>query len=283
MFTVMALVSYSAATTVIRGATGRALGTIVASHDAQVVVRWTPRDGAQRDDVVALAGTAPAPGTRTEVAYDPARPSPPLVPGAAVLAAADRAVSTVALIAAIMIVVVGAGGWQLVSRRRAADRPGHRAAARRMRVQSGLSTRSYLETESAPQRWIPVHFDPVLVGLASPTTVLLHGDPLRDRLVVASVDGHVLWPSGPVRTSEPRGRRIDNPSRPDDTAAERADRLARLSRQLRADLPLVVPAPFVGLLWVYVAGDGFLAWLSTSVLFAVLALWWAALRGSDPS
>jgi hypothetical protein len=157
-----------------------------------------------------------------------------------------------------------------------------------VRWQQGLSTRSYLETDASPQRWIPVHFDPVLVGLPAPVTARLHGDPLRDRLVAATVPGPdgtqvPLVPSGPVRISEPRGHRTDNPSRPDATVEQRAAALGRLTRQLRADLPLVVPAPFVALLWTYVDRGGLLTWVAATALIASLGLWVGALRGSDPS
>jgi hypothetical protein len=56
-----------------------------------------------------------------------------------------------------------------------------------------------------------------------------------------------------------------------------------MRRQLRADLPLVVPAPFVGLLWTYVGRGGLNTWLEVTALIAALSLWLATLRGSDPS
>jgi hypothetical protein len=92
-----------------------------------------------------------------------------------------------------------------------------------------------------------------------------------------------LVPSGPVRITEPRGHRTDNPSRPDATVGVRSAALGRLSRQLRADLPLVVPAPFIGLLWTYVDRGGLLTWVAATALVASLGLWTGALRGSDPS
>jgi hypothetical protein len=156
-----------------------------------------------------------------------------------------------------------------------------------VRWQAGLATRSYLETDTHPTRWIPVHFDPVLVGLPSPTVVRLHGDPLRDRLVAATVRGpdgdRPLVPSGQVRLTEPRGHRTDNASRPDATVGARAAARARMRRQLQADLPLVVPAPFLGLLWTYVDRGGFSTWAAVTALAAALGLWLAAVRGSDPS
>jgi hypothetical protein len=149
---------------------------------------------------------------------------------------------------------------------------------RRVRVQSGLLTRSWLELD-APPRWIPVHFDPILVALPAPTTVALHGDPQGRGLVAAEVDGVWLDPSGPIRATEPRGRRIDSPAIPD------ADALGDISwrRQLRADAVLLTPAPVVGLLWVFLDGGGLLTWTCATTLTAALAFWWAALRGTDPT
>ncbi|QYN36907.1 hypothetical protein K1T35_06480 [Pseudonocardia sp. DSM 110487] len=263
--------------------TGRTVGTISAVDGSRVEVRWTPEHGTERTDLVELAGSAPPVGTRTEVAYDPAAPGTPLVPGAAVLADADSELGTLYLAGTVAAVVVVVGGWQLLSRRQAAARTGRSLTVRRVRVQSGLVARSWLETETAPHMWIPVHFDPVLVGLRSPATVRVHGDPLHDRLVAVDVDGQMLHPSGPVRAREPRGRRTDNPAAPDESTIERMARLARLHRQFRADLPLLLPAPFVALLWTYIDGGGIGTWSGTTALLAASGLWFAALRGSDPS
>jgi hypothetical protein len=264
-------------------AIGRTFGTVTAVEGDAVVVSWSaPRIG-RRVDVVELAGTAPPVGTRTEVAYDPADPSRPLVPGAALLARADRALSALVLAGTVAGIVLAVGAWQLVSRGRAAGLPVRSVPVRRVRVQAGLLQRSWLETQTVPPRFVPVHFDPVLVGLPAPADVRLHGDPLRDRLVAAEVDGRLLHASGPVRRAEPAGRRIDNPSRPDGSAPERAARLAPLGRQLLADLPLLLPAPLIALLWTWVDGGGPPSWAALTLLMGALGLWVAALRGSDPS
>ncbi|MEJ3656645.1 hypothetical protein WEH80_27170 [Actinomycetes bacterium KLBMP 9759] len=253
-----------------------------------LVLRWTPTGGVERLDPVELAGTPPPSGTVTEVAYDPADPRRPLVPGAALLATADAALGTIHLAATVALLVVATGAWQLVSRRRAARRPTRTLTARRVRIQNGMLGRSWLETESRPQRWIPVHFDPVLVTLPSPAEVRVRGDPLTDRLVAVEIDGRLLHPSGPVRATEPRGRRRDNPgpshgAPPDAASVERAARLAPLRRRLQADLPLVLAAPVGAALWAYVDGGGLPTWAGTTALLAAAALWVAALRGSDPS
>jgi hypothetical protein len=283
---VLALVAGTALATASRElatVTGRTVGTISAVDGNRVEVRWTPEGGTERTDPVELAGSAPPVGTRIEVAYDPDAPGAPLVPGSAVLADADTELGTLYLAATVAALVVAVSGWQLLSRRHAAARPARSVPVRRVRVQSGLIARSWLETETAPRRWIPVHFDPVLLGLRSPATVRVHGDPLRDRLVAVDVEGRVLHPSGPVRAREPRGRRTDNPSAPDAATLQRMTRLTPLRRQFRADLPLLLPAPLVALLWTYVDGGGAGTWAAATALLAALALWLAALRGSDPS
>jgi hypothetical protein len=262
----------------VTGATARAHGEVIHSAGRSVEIRWSAT-GEQRIDTVALAVPAPPVGTRTEVAYDPRDPAAMFIPGSAELAAVDRAASGMAFSGLVGAVVLVTAGWQVISRRRLGGRPGRPTQVRRVRVQSGLLTRSWLELDSPP-RWIPVHFDQVLVTLPSPTSVQLHGDPQRRALVAAEVDGTWLHPSGPLRVNEPRGRRIDSPARPD---ALRSTTIYGWRRQLQADAGLLTVAPIVGLLWVFLDGGGALTWVCATVLTAALALWWAALRGSDPS
>ena len=259
-------------------ATARAHGEVIGASDRTVEIRWSEA-GMQRTDTVALAVQAPPVGARTEVAYDPHDPSTVFIPGSTELATIDRAASGLAFSGLVAAVVLGTGGWQLISRRRLHHQAGQRGTVRRVRVQSGLLTRSWLELDSPP-RWIPVHFDPVLVTLPAPTSVQLHGDPQRHRLVAAHVGGTWLYPSGPVRVDEPKGPRIDNPARPDalPTTAVHGWR-----RQLRANAGLLTLAPIVGLLWAFLDGGGVLTWACATALIAAIALWWAAIRGSDPT
>jgi uncharacterized protein DUF3592 len=275
--------SFTAAAAQLQTATARTFGTIVASDGGRVELRWTPADGVERTDPVELAGAAPPVGTRTEVAYDPATPDRPLIPGAALLATADRALGALYLTATVAALVLVVGCWQLGTRRHAAARPTRQARVHRMRVQAGLVSRSWLETESTPRRFIPVHFDPVLVTLPSPATVAVHGDPLCHRLVAVTVDGRVLYPSGPVRSTEPRGRRSDNSSRPDEATVARAARLTSLRHQLRADLPYAIPAPIGAAIWTFTDGGGLDNWVFATALLSAFGIWLAAVRGSDPS
>jgi hypothetical protein len=230
-----------------------------------------------------LAITPPAAGTRTEIAYDPTHPDRAIVPGAAVLADADRAASGLAFAALVAVLVLTIGGWRLFSRSRLRHRPTSDVLVRRVRVQRGLITRSWLETESGPQRWIPVYFDPILVTLPAPAMVRVHGDIRCDHLVAAEVDGIVLYPSGRIRKTEPRGRRIDNPLEPDATTPVRAATANTLRRQFRTDAAAILPTPAVGLLWSVIDSSGFTGFLGATTVSAVMALWLLSLRGSDPS
>jgi hypothetical protein len=237
----------------------------------------------QGSATVQLDATPPASGAKVPVGYDPAEPSHAVIPGAATLIAADRSSGELLFItiaAALMLLVTLV---RFFSRLNLTKRPQVRVPVRRVRIQSGLMARSWLETEDIPRRWIPVYFDPILVTLPTPTTVSLFGDPRRHRLVAAVVNDVVLYPSGRVAKDDPRGRRVDNPSEIDDSVRARAVTARGLLRQLRTDIVLIVPAPIVGLLWAFLDGSGFWSWLGASVITAALALWLAALRGSDPS
>jgi hypothetical protein len=275
--------SFAAATAELGALTARAQAEVTGGGPTGAVVAWTLPSGRAVTATVPLAVHVPPPGTRVEVAYDPGRPDHAVVPGAALLAQADRAASGMTFAAVVALGVLGVSGGLVLSRSRLTRRPPTTLPVRRVRVQRGLITRSWLETERGPERWIPVYFDPVLATLPSPATVRVFGDPTVHRLVAAEVDGVRLYPSGAVRHTEPRGRRIDNPAVPDEHARERAGASASVRRQWRTDTALVVPAPFVGLFWAYLDGSGASGWLGATVVTAALALWWAAVRGSDPS
>jgi hypothetical protein len=220
-------------------------------------------------------------GVRTEVAYDPHEPSTVLIPGSSELAALDRASSGLAFSTVLAAAVLGTGAWQVFSRRQLRRRTPRVVLARRVRVQHGLLTRSWLEVESLP-RWIPVHFDPILLTLPAPARVQLYGDPERHRLIAAQVGDRWLYPSGAARIREPRGRRIDSPATPDAEALA-GTTVPGWGRQLRADAGLLTPAPVIGLLWAFLDGGGILTWACATVLSAAVGLWWAAIHGSDPT
>ncbi|MFC7613203.1 hypothetical protein ACFQV2_05860 [Actinokineospora soli] len=116
---------------------------------------------------------------------------------------ADRALSGLVFSALLSALTLGYALWLILSRLVLLRRPTTPLAVRRVRVQRGLLTRSYLETESTPRRWIPVHFDPALLTLPTPTTVEAHGNPRKHRLVAVRTGDTVLYPSGRVRPTEP--------------------------------------------------------------------------------
>ncbi|RJO77301.1 hypothetical protein D5S18_12980 [Nocardia panacis] len=147
---------------------------------------------------------------------------------------------------------------------------------RRVRQQHRLLSRTWLELrESGRSRWLPVYFDPALLALAeSPASV--------DRKTLRVGDIR-LYPSGRVRTTEPPGKLIDNPSRPDPEAAALGAKAARPTRRLLLDAQSAVAAPFFGLMWIYVIGGGLLTFVGAVCVAAAAAIWLSAVRGSDPS
>jgi hypothetical protein len=274
--------SWQAAQRQLAGLTARSTGEIVSVTTDVVRVRWQPPGGSARTSEVELSRQPPSAGSRTQVAFDPADPSRLTLPGSTLIATADGALADLACVAVVTAGLLVASAVRGGNAARAVRRPPRAVQLRRVRVQSGLISRSWLELEDPPQRWIPVCFDPVLVTLPSPSEVLLHGDARRDRWVAATIGGRWVYPSGTVRRVEPRGRRIDNPARPDADTARRA-REATLARHLRVDLVLALPAPVVGLLWAFVSGGGAASWAGATLVTAAVGVWAGAYRGSDPT
>jgi len=147
---------------------------------------------------------------------------------------------------------------------------------RRIRQQHRLLSRSWLElaTDDRP-RWLPVYFDPALVTLTDSTAEFGGG--------TVHLGTVRVYPSGPLRDREPIGRLHDNPTRPDPDGPGHAAASARLTRRLLLDTQFAVAAPFAGLLWVYVAGGGFPGFAGAATVAAGVCVWFAAIRGSDPS
>ncbi len=274
--------SWTGAQRDLAGLTARSVGEVVAVERDLVQVRWVPPGGPARTSVVELSGRPPPVGSRVQIAFDPADPSRLTLPGSATIATGNRALADLACVVVVAGGVLAAGGVRGVAAARAVRRPPRVVRLRRVRVQSGLLSRSWLELEDAPRRWFPVSFDPVLVTLPSPASVTVHGDPRHNRRVAVTIDGRPVYPSGPVRGVEPRGRRFDNPARPDADTARRAGE-ATLRRHLRVDLVLALPAPVAGLLWAFVSGGGLASFAGATVIAAAAGVWTGAYRGSDPT
>jgi hypothetical protein len=245
-----------------------------------LAVDFTDAAGAARTGLVELPRSLPVPvGARLTVAYDPAAPAGALVhtDGDAAHAAAGDVLFGLVLVALVLVVVTALTLARLLRRPRLRARPTTTAPATHVVASQGLLVRSWLElSTSAGRRWLPVHWTPELDRLAPDTRVTLHGDPDRDRLVLPVLAGAEVWPSGRLRSREPRGQLRQAPVVPD--AAELG-----MARQARADGVLPFLAPGLGLLWAYVDGSGLPGFLAATVLSAAVLFWLQQLLGSDPS
>ncbi len=273
------LAGYATAAGELRGMTARSTATVVRLDGDAAVIRFARPGGPDATATVAV-DVRPAPGSTLPVFYDPADPRRAAIRGATPLVTTDRtttyATATVVAAAGVLVVDV----LVLLTRfGRVGGGTRRTVPIRRVKVQRGLLTRSWLELETPTPSWLPVYFDPALIGLASPSVAELTGD----RRVLVRVGGTTFHPAGGLRTTEPRGRRLDNPAEPDADRAAAAARPVTLRRQLRADLPVLAVAPVVGVFWALVDGTGVAGWLAVTVLVAAFGFWWAALRGSDPS
>lgn len=266
-------VTYHRTTGALQTLTARATGTITGAAGGSAVIDWPGHPPL----AVPLTGAVPAAGTHTQIAYDPADPSDAIIPGATVLTDADRSQDGILFALLIAALVVLTDLWHLATRWQATRRPARDLTIRRISMRRGLMARTWLETED--DRWIPVHFEPAVLTLPAPTTARSHGE----RLIAVHIPGATLYPSGRTRHTEPPGRRTDSPTKPDAYTATRATTAARWRRQLRVDAALLAPAPLVGLLWSYLDDSGTCGWLGATAITAAVALWWAAIRGSDPS
>lgn len=252
--------------------------TVSSSVGGTATVTFTDGDGRARTVDLAVDG---APASPTTVAYDPADPTRAVLPQSPQVVSGDRATTHLAVLVLLAAVVVGVGLQRILTRARLRRSPPRLLRVRRVRQQHRLLSRSWIEVVgSTPVQRFPVYFDPVLVTLDSPAQVAVHG---TGALRALRADGRWIYPSGRVRTAEPKGQLIDNPSRPDAGARERAARSALLRRQLQVDGVLLAPAPFVGIFWVLLDGGGVTVWLAATFVTAALALWAASVQGSDPS
>ncbi len=180
------------------------------------------------------------------------------------------------LLAALVLIILGYTGFRVGYALRDTGGVDAGMTARRIRQQFRLVSRSWLEcTTDGRTLWVPVYFDPALMTL-TPARVETSGRTIH-------VDGLRVYPAGRSRDSEPVGRLVDNPSRPDPDAVELAATATRWPRRLLLDAQSAVVAPFVGLFWVYVAGGGTLAFVAVTVVAGTTVTWLSAVRGSDPS
>ncbi|WP_222192324.1 DUF3592 domain-containing protein [Modestobacter italicus] len=244
-------------------------------------VAFTDAGGTEREGRIELDRPLEVPvDAELTVRYDPDLPARGAVPvftdGDAAHAAVGDVVFGLVAIVLVLLVVGVLTLARLLGRPRLRTRPTTTVPATHVVVRQGLLVRSFLELDtSAGRRWLPVHWAPELDRLAPGTPVTVHGDPARARLVLPVVGGAEVWPSGRLRSREPRGEVRQAPVDPD--AAE-----VGLGRQARADGVLPFLAPFLGLLWAYVDGSGPRGFLVATALLAAVLFWVPQWLGSDP-
>jgi hypothetical protein len=262
-------------------ATAMVTGSGTTPDGRDLDVSFTDEQGRTRAGVIELPGPLDVPvGAHLPVRYDPGTPAgePALVhtDGDAASAAVRDVLFGLVLITLVLLVVAGLTGARLLRRPRLRRRPVTRVPATHVVVRQGLLLRSWLELETAAGlRWLPVHWAAELDRLPPGTRIAVHGDPARDRLVLPVADGAELWPSGRMRSREPRGelRQVAV----DPTATD-----VGLARQARADGVLPFLAPALGLLWAYVDGSGAGGFVVATALSAAVLFWLPQLLGSDP-
>jgi len=250
------------------GADGRGL-TVAFDDDA----------GRQRTGELELDRALDVPvGAALTVQYDPDDPGSGTVytDGDAAHAAVGDVVFGLVAVITVLLVVTALTVARLLGRPRLRSRPATTVPGTHVVVGQGLLVRSWLELETAVgRRWLPVHWAPELERMTPGTRLQVHGDPARAQRVLPVVGGTEVWPSGRLRSREPRGEVRQAAVVPD--AAE-----VGLARQARADGVLPFLSPALGLLWAYVDGSGPRGFLVATALAAAVLFWVPQWLGSDP-
>ncbi|HEV7870319.1 MAG TPA: DUF3592 domain-containing protein [Modestobacter sp.] len=258
-------------------ATVTAVGT--APDGRGLEVTFPAEDGTERTGMIELERALDVPvGAQLTVRYDPGAPSGSRVytDGDATSAAVSDVLFGLVVVVLVLLVTSAMTLARLVGRPRLRTRPVLRLTATHVVVRQGLLVRSWLELDSAGGlRWLPVYWAPELDRMPPNTRIEVCGDPARDRLVLPVVDGAEVWPSGRVRSREPRGDLRQ-------AAVDPAATDTGLARQARADGVFPFLAPVLGLLWAYVDSSGAPGFLVATALSAAVLFWVPQLLGSDP-
>ncbi len=266
----------------VREATGRATATVVSSGSGvdgrEVELRWTDDRGTERVSRVRASGGGAVPAGRTvSLRFDPADPSGPVYVSGDETSARLRDLAFGLVLTVLVVLVAVATGVVHIARRRAAERrPAEPLPVRYARSRRGVVQRSWLVvTEAGGDRWVPVHWDPVLTTLEPGARVPVHGRPGRDRVVVADVAGVPVWQAGRRRPTAPAGELT--------TAPAEAPPAIGLLRHLRSDGGLLAVAPLAGLLWAYLDGTGMAGWGAATAVAAGVLVWLPTVIGTDPT
>jgi hypothetical protein len=266
-----------AATSASTTATVTEVGT--APDGRGLVVTFPAEDGTERTGVIELQRALDVPvGAQLTVHYDPRAPngSPVYTDGDATSAAVSDVLFGLVVVVLVLLLASALTLARLLGRPRLRQRPAVRLTVTHVVVRRGLLVRSWLELDSsAGLRRLPVYWAPELDHMPPSTRIEVHGDPARDRLVLPVVDGTEIWPSGRVRSREPRGDLRQ-------AAVDPAAVDVRLARQARADAAFLLLAPVLGLLWAYVDSSGAAGFLVATALSAAVLFWVPQLLGSDP-
>jgi hypothetical protein len=264
-------------------ATASATATVTpagAPVDRELTVSFTDEDGRERTGVLELRRPVDVPaGAELTVRYDPADdgdPVPVHADGDAATGAVADLVFGLAAVLVVLAVLTALTAARLLARPRLRRRPVTTVGATHVVTRQGLVVRSWLELgTTAGLRWLPVHWAPELERLRAGSSIGVHGDAARDRLVLPVVGGAEVWPSGRLRDRAPRGDL--QTAGVDPSAAD-----VGLARQARADGVLPFLAPVLGLLWAYVSGGGAGSFAVATALAAAVLFWLPQLLGSDP-
>lgn len=225
------------------------------------------------------ANAHPDRGARIEVRYVPGHPDRAYAAGDTTFTRADALTGGVLYTAAVVLVVALVSLIRVARRRSVARQPAVTLKLSRVRTRLGLIHRSWLvATQGTVERWVPVFWEPELSGLLADTPCRVHGN-----LGVIEIGDAVVWPSGRVRTSAPRGRQLPNPGTYKRGAAVAELPSIPLARQARRDAVFVSIAPLLGVLWSYVNGTGVIGFALSTVLLGGLLFWLPSVYGSDPT
>lgn len=264
-------------------ATSTATATVTGSGTAPdgrgLTVTFDDDAGTERTGTIELDRALDVPvGAELTVRFDPDDPGGWTVhtDGDAAHAAVGDVLFGLVVVVTVLLAVTALTLGRLVTRPHPRSRPATALPGTHVVVRRGLLVRSWLELDTAAgRRWLPVHWAPEVDRMTPGTQLQVHGDPTRDRHVLPVVGGTEVWPSGRLRSREPRGEVRQAPVVPG--AAE-----VGLARQARADGVLPFLSPVLGLLWAYVDGSGSRGFVVATALAAAVLFWLPQWLGSDP-